>query len=137
MLALNLGLPCEVLVTWNLGSKDEWDRMVSSPRHQQPQKAQQAMAQVAVSRGLERSSLDQRALKRCYKGCHVNSVRPRGNRGQLDSANAEQWMCKVQMDSDKSETERENCDTRTAGVMIETQGAVADKSDGKGGSVVA
>lgn len=63
VLELNLGFACEDLMTWNLASKDERDGMVSSPRHQQPQKAQQVMAQVATSNGLERLSLDQRVRR--------------------------------------------------------------------------
>ena len=62
-LDLNFDLPCEVLATWNLASKDERDGIVSSPRRRQPQKAQQAMAQVAASDGLERLRLERRVRR--------------------------------------------------------------------------
>ena len=64
VLELNFGLACEDLEMWNFGLNDERDGIVSSPRRWQPQKAQEAMAQVAASEGFKMFRLEQR-MWRC------------------------------------------------------------------------
>ena len=51
------------LVMWNLASKDERDGTVSSPKRQQPQKAQQAMAQVAACNGSDKVRCERRVWR--------------------------------------------------------------------------